>query len=214
MLLIRLLLFLLILTWKVGDVADPTAPSQAERATHPLSSASPGEASSRGFNSRLQPHMFPGYNHMSQPHVSRLRPHVSRLQPHVSRLQPHVSQELAAAFLALVDLRRLRITDAEGDGGEAEEAEAAAAAAALLSAIDSRGDLALTQLDEHVWSERHLELLLLALTHNARVRALTLRRFVIGGAAAAALAVLLRHNAALRALSLEGCGRLAAYPDR
>ena len=43
MLLIRLLLFLLILTWKVGDVADPTAPSQAERATHPLSSASPGE---------------------------------------------------------------------------------------------------------------------------------------------------------------------------
>ena len=207
MLLIRLLLFLLILTWKVGDVADPTAPSQAERATHPLSSASPGEASSRGFNSRLQPHMFPAYNPMSQPHVSRLR-------PHVSRLQPHVSQELAAAFLALVDLRRLRITDAEGDGGEAEEAEAAAAAAALLSAIDSRGDLALTQLDEHVWSERHLELLLLALTHNARVRALTLRRFVIGGAAAAALAVLLRHNAALRALSLEGCGRLAAYPDR
>lgn len=111
----------------------------------------------------------------------------------------YASQELTAAFLALADLRRMRDTSADAGGGET-----AAAAAALLGAVDSSGGLELTQLDEHAWSERHLELLLLALTHNARVRALTLRRFAIGGAAAAALAALLSHNAALRAVSLEG----------
>ena len=92
---------LLILTWKVGDVADPTAPSQAERATHPLSSASAGEASSPGF-------LTPGCNPMSCLHAAT---------PCISGARRGVSCARRPAPAAHHRRRRRRRRGGKGGGG-------------------------------------------------------------------------------------------------